>query len=84
MKITHIETWPVEMQLAEPYTIAYESVSTAANVFLRMETSSAVIGCGCAAPDRARAGDRHKQRISISAYRYALFIFPVFLSLCYS
>ena len=57
MKITHIETWPVEMQLAEPYTIAYETVSTAANVFLRMETSSAVIGYGCAAPDLAVTGE---------------------------
>ena len=38
MKITTIEAWEVKMQLKEPYTIAYETVSSADNVFLRIET----------------------------------------------
>ena len=57
MKITHIDAWPVVMKLAEPYTIAYETVSTAANVFLRLETSSGIIGYGCGAPDLSVTGE---------------------------
>ena len=34
MKITHMDVWPVTMTLAEPYTIAYETISTVTNVFL--------------------------------------------------
>jgi L-alanine-DL-glutamate epimerase-like enolase superfamily enzyme len=57
MKITHIENWPVSMKLAEPYTIAYETVSATTNVFVRMETSAGVIGYGCAAPDQYVTGE---------------------------
>ena len=34
MIIKNIEAWPVELPLAEPYTIAYESVDKCENVFL--------------------------------------------------
>jgi len=57
MKITHIDAWPVAMKLSEPYTIAYETVSTADNVFLRLETTSTITGYGCAAPDLAVTGE---------------------------
>ncbi|MCP5107984.1 MAG: dipeptide epimerase [bacterium] len=57
MKITTIEAWNVTMQLREPYTIAYESISSADNVFLRIETDSGVTGFGCAAPDPAVTGE---------------------------
>jgi L-alanine-DL-glutamate epimerase-like enolase superfamily enzyme len=57
MKITRIEAWPVEMKLAEPYTIAYETVDSATNVFVRMETSQAITGYGCAAPDQKITGE---------------------------
>ncbi len=50
MKITRVEAWPVAMQLAEPYTIAYESVETVENVFVQLVTDGGIVGYGCAAP----------------------------------
>ncbi|HSO21024.1 MAG TPA: dipeptide epimerase, partial [Desulfosarcina sp.] len=57
MKIKRIDVWPVEMKLSEPYAIAYETVAAATNLFLRVETSSGIIGYGCAAPDLEVTGE---------------------------
>ncbi len=57
MKITNIEAWPVEMKLAEPYTIAYESIDSTTNIFLRIETDQNINGHGCAAPDEQVTGE---------------------------
>jgi L-alanine-DL-glutamate epimerase-like enolase superfamily enzyme len=51
MKINRVTAWPVELLLKEPYTIAYEHIESAVNVFLRIETDAGVLGFGCAAPD---------------------------------
>jgi L-alanine-DL-glutamate epimerase-like enolase superfamily enzyme len=56
MKIRSVEAWRVDMPLAEPYTIAYETVSSASNVFLRLDTGRSV-GFGCAAPDEPVTGE---------------------------
>jgi L-alanine-DL-glutamate epimerase-like enolase superfamily enzyme len=57
MKVTHLEAWQVEMKLAEPYTIAYETVDRVENVLLRVETDKGIVGYGCAAPDLHVTGE---------------------------
>jgi L-alanine-DL-glutamate epimerase-like enolase superfamily enzyme len=58
VRITKIEVWHQNMRLAEPYTIAYETVDLVENVFLRIETNTGLIGFGCAAPDLQVTGER--------------------------
>ncbi|MBN2124804.1 MAG: dipeptide epimerase [Deltaproteobacteria bacterium] len=57
MKITALEAWPITMDLAEPYTIAYETVHSVSNVFVRLDTGSGITGYGCAAPDEQVTGE---------------------------
>jgi L-alanine-DL-glutamate epimerase-like enolase superfamily enzyme len=51
LRITGVRAWRVELELAEPYEIAYERVERASNVFLALDTDDGVVGHGCAAPD---------------------------------
>ncbi len=51
MRITGIEVYSVSMPLADPYTIAYQTVEKATNVFLHLKTTGREVGFGCAAPD---------------------------------
>jgi L-alanine-DL-glutamate epimerase-like enolase superfamily enzyme len=57
MKITRIEALAVDMELSEPYRIAYETVTSATNVFFRIETDRGITGFGCAAPDPHVTGE---------------------------
>ena len=45
------------MPLREPYTIAYETVSAAVNIILKLTTSTGLTGWGCAAPDLVVTGE---------------------------
>ncbi|MEE4273612.1 MAG: dipeptide epimerase [Thermoanaerobaculales bacterium] len=57
MRIRRVEAWAESFELADPYTIAYESVDRATNVFLRLIPDSGPVGVGCAAPDGAVTGE---------------------------
>jgi len=57
MKFTKIECWSEEFRLSEPYTIAYETVSSFENIFLRTETDKGLVAVGCAAPDKTLTGE---------------------------
>jgi L-Ala-D/L-Glu epimerase len=57
MKITRVTAWPVPLKLTEPYTIAYETITSVTNVFVRIETNGPHIGFGCAAPDLEVTGE---------------------------
>jgi L-alanine-DL-glutamate epimerase-like enolase superfamily enzyme len=55
--ITRVESWRIEMGLAEPYTIAYETVDRVSNVLLRVDVAGGPSGYGCAAPDPVVTGE---------------------------
>ncbi len=57
MKITDIKLTRVEMKLSEPYRIAYETIDTAVNIFIKADTDSNITGFGCCAPDFAITGE---------------------------
>ena len=64
MKIRSLSCFRLDMDLAVPYTIAYETVSRASNVILKVETDGGLVGWGCAAPDRAVTGESVEDVIS--------------------
>jgi L-alanine-DL-glutamate epimerase-like enolase superfamily enzyme len=57
VRITGLEVWQVRMQLAVPYTIAYESIDHTVNVFVRLMTDGQLVGLGCASPDLEVTGE---------------------------
>ncbi len=65
MKIINIEAWPMALKLGEPYTIAYETIETAINIFLRIETNQGIVGHGCAAPDEYVTGETPKGNLQV-------------------
>jgi L-alanine-DL-glutamate epimerase-like enolase superfamily enzyme len=57
VKITNIEHFRLDMPLAFPYTIAYETVSQTTNIILKLTTDKGVVGWGVAAPDAEVTGE---------------------------
>jgi L-alanine-DL-glutamate epimerase-like enolase superfamily enzyme len=58
MRVTAVEVWKVTMPLARPYSIAYQTIDRADNVFVRLLTATGGSGLGCAAPDPDVTGER--------------------------
>ena len=65
MKIASIETWSHTMRLSSPYTIAYETVDTTTNVFVKIATTSGIVGFGCAAPDLEVTGETSESVLKV-------------------
>lgn len=65
MRITRVEARAVVLPLVHPYTIAYETIDSAHNVFLRLETDGGVTGHGCAAPDLAVTGETTESVLAV-------------------
>lgn len=57
MRVAAVEAWPLHFDLAQPYSVAYETVAAATNVFIRVITDCGPIGYGCAAPDEPVTGE---------------------------
>ena len=57
MKIISTQIFPLNLKLREPYTISYETVSSAPNVFLRIETNNGITAFGCGTPDYGVTGE---------------------------
>ena len=57
MRITRLQAWLVNLRLAEPYTVAYEHIEHAPNIFLRIETDKGIAGLGCVNPDEPVCGE---------------------------
>jgi L-alanine-DL-glutamate epimerase-like enolase superfamily enzyme len=69
MRIARVEAWPVVMPLAEPYTIAYETVESTTNIFVRIVTTSGPVGLGCAAPDPQVTGETPQSVLDVIAQK---------------
>jgi len=57
MIITRIDLFSKIFQLRNPYIIAYDSIATAQNLILRIETKNGLVGWGNAAPDPHVTGE---------------------------
>lgn len=68
MKILRTECRVHEMKLTEPYTIAYETITSCSNLFLIAETDAGFRGFGCAAPDIAVTGETADSVMEIYNY----------------
>lgn len=57
MKITRIHYKSLNLQLVEPYTIAYQTFDSCVNIFMMVETDAGLKGWGSAAPDLHVTGE---------------------------
>ena len=64
MKITRVDTKTVTMPLEEGYTIAYETVESTCNVFIRLETGGNIVGYGLCRPGSTRNRRNPRSRCS--------------------
>ena len=57
MRITEVSYERLDLKLAVPYTIAYETIAKTTNFILKVETDGMLVGYGCAAPDKVVTGE---------------------------
>jgi L-alanine-DL-glutamate epimerase-like enolase superfamily enzyme len=56
-KITDAQVTRVDIALSQPYTIAYESYTTAETVMLKLKTKNGIVGFGAVTPDAHVTGE---------------------------
>lgn len=64
MRITRLSWQQFDLKLKEPYTIAYETISEAPQIVLRIDTDTGLTGWGCASPDLPVTGERPDDVVS--------------------
>jgi L-alanine-DL-glutamate epimerase-like enolase superfamily enzyme len=64
MRIVRVEVERLALELKEPYTIAYETVSSIDNLLVRLITDGPHIGLGVAAPDPGVTGETPDQAVA--------------------
>jgi L-alanine-DL-glutamate epimerase-like enolase superfamily enzyme len=57
MKIVNIEHWTENLELTRPYTIAYKTISSVKNHFVRIDTEDGLFGIGSASPSVEVTGE---------------------------
>ena len=57
MRITNVSYERLDLKLAVPYTIAYETIAKTTNFILKVETDGMLVGFGCATPDKVVTGE---------------------------
>jgi L-alanine-DL-glutamate epimerase-like enolase superfamily enzyme len=57
MKITRIKSWSENLELARPYSIAYQTFNAVENVFVYLETEEGLVGLGSGAPVESITGE---------------------------
>lgn len=57
MKITKVQYWKEDLELAKPYTIAYKTITTVENLFVRLETDTGLVGLGAGSPSEHVTGE---------------------------
>lgn len=65
MKIKRIYVKSKKLQLAEPYTIAYETFHSCTNIFMMALTDKGITGWGCAAPDASVTGETPEETLRV-------------------
>ena len=61
MRIVRVEYERHDLELREPYTIAYETIDRATNFVLLLITDGGLVGRGCAAPDPGVTGENPEE-----------------------
>ena len=58
MQIQHVQIWSRDLQLVRPYTIAYRTIDSVANLFISVHLSTGVVGLGAGSPAAAVTGEQ--------------------------
>jgi L-alanine-DL-glutamate epimerase-like enolase superfamily enzyme len=64
MKIKDIRSYKKDLDLTKPYTVAYQTYSSAVNAFIEIELENGIVGYGAAAEGEFVIGEKMEETIS--------------------